>query len=117
MYVTYEAPDSARGCSLEGAPPNRNIHQTAGGIEYALKEIPGITRLMCSVFAAHGITSIEDLADCATDDLTGLSERRHTNIIRHRGILDGFAVSRRDCETMILNARIKAGWIGSSTGR
>jgi N utilization substance protein A len=86
-------------------------------IEHVLKEIPGVTKLMCSVLAAHGIKSIEDLASCATDDLTGWLERRRANTIRHRGILDGFALSRKDCETLILNARIKAGWISSPPER
>ena len=68
---------------------------------------------MFSVFAEHGIQSVEDLAGCATDDLTGWWECRHAKTIRHRGILDGFGVSRQDCEAMILNARINAGWISS----
>jgi N utilization substance protein A len=68
---------------------------------------------MCSVFAEHGINSIEDLAGCATDDLTGWLEFRNGQAIPHRGILDGFGLSRQRCEAMILVARVKVGWITS----
>jgi N utilization substance protein A len=104
---TYEVPHSVR--SSERTQANLN----AARIEHGLKEIPGVTRLMFSVFAEHGIQSVEDLAGCATDDLTGWWECRQTKTIRHRGILDGFGVSRQDCEAMILSARIKVGWISS----
>ena len=66
---------------------------------------------MLVAFGEHGIKSIEDLADCATDDLDGWSESKDGKTIRHKGILDCFGVSRKDCEAMIINARVKAGWI------
>jgi N utilization substance protein A len=81
------------------------------GVEDALKDIPGVTTPMLVAFGEHGIKSIEDLADCATDDLDGWSESKDGKTIRHKGILDRFRVSRKDCEAMIINARVKAGWI------
>jgi hypothetical protein len=81
------------------------------GAEDGLKDIPGVTTRMLVAFGKHGIKSIEDLADCATDDLNGWSESKDGKIIRHAGILDGFRVSRKKCEAIIINARIKAGWI------
>jgi N utilization substance protein A len=66
---------------------------------------------MLVAFSEHGIKSIKDLADCATDDLDGWSESKDGKTIRHKGILDRFRVSRKDCEAIIINARIKAGWI------
>jgi N utilization substance protein A len=47
--------------------------------------------------------SIEDLADCATDDLTGWSEIKDGKIIGHTGILSRFKLSRELCEAMIMN--------------
>jgi transcription termination/antitermination protein NusA len=79
------------------------------GVEDALKDIPGVTTPMLVAFGEHGIKSIEDLADCATDDLDGWSESKDGKTIRHKGILDRFRVSRKDCEAMIINARVKAG--------
>ncbi|MGC1914318.1 MAG: hypothetical protein WA710_03820, partial [Pseudolabrys sp.] len=81
------------------------------GVENGLKDIPGVTTRMLVAFGEHGIKSIEDLADCATDDLDGWSESKDGKTIRHKGILDRFKVSRKDCEAIIINARIKAGWI------
>ena len=81
------------------------------GVEDGLKDIPGVTTRMLVAFGERGIKSIEDLADCATDDLDGWSESTDGKTIRHKGILDRFKVSRKDCEAIIINARIKAGWI------
>ena len=80
-------------------------------VEDGLKDIPGVTTRMLAAFGKHGIKSIEDLADCATDDLSGWSESKNGQTIRHKGILDRFRVSRKDCEAMIISASIKAGWI------
>jgi transcription termination/antitermination protein NusA len=81
------------------------------GVEDGLKDIPGVTTPMLVAFGEHGIKSITDLADCATDDLDGWSESKDGQTIRHKGILDSFRVPRKDCEAMIISARIKAGWI------
>jgi len=54
------------------------------------------------------------LADCATDDLAGWSERQEKETIRHEGFLDGFGVTRPQCEDLILAARVKAGWIDAA---
>ena len=63
-------------------------------VEDGLKDIPGVTTRMLAAFGKHGIKSIEDLADCATDDLSGWSESKDGQTIRHKGILDRFRVSR-----------------------
>jgi transcription termination/antitermination protein NusA len=80
------------------------------GVEGSIEDIPGVTTLMLVAFGERGIRSIEDLADCATDDLDGWSEFKDGKTIRHAGILDHYRVSRQDCEAMIINARTKAGW-------
>jgi predicted flap endonuclease-1-like 5' DNA nuclease len=82
-------------------------------VENSLKDIPGVTDQMLAAFGEHGVTSIEDLAACATDDLDGWSESKDGKTIRHTGILDCLGISREDCEVIIINARIKAGWISS----
>ena len=80
------------------------------GVENDLKDVPGVTTLMLFVLGEHGIRSIEDLADCGTDDLDGWNEFKDGKTIRHAGILDRYRVSRQDCEAIIINARTKAGW-------
>jgi hypothetical protein len=90
---------------------NFDVKRKELGVEDGLKDIPGVTTRMLAVFGKHGIKSIEDLADCATDDLNGWSESKNGQTIKHKGILDRFRVSRKDCEAMIISARVKAGWI------
>ena len=59
----------------------------------------------------NGVKTVEDLAGCATDDLTGWTERKDGESKHEPGFLDGFDVSREDAEAMIMQARVKAGWV------
>jgi N utilization substance protein A len=81
------------------------------GVADELKEIDGVTTAMLVAFGENDIKTVEDLAGCATDDLAGWTEGRGQETTRHKGALDGFDVSRTDAETMIMAARVKAGWI------
>src|SRR5205807_10276557 len=83
------------------------------GVEDALKEVPGVTTGMLVLFGQDGIKTVEDLAGCATDDLIGWSERKDGETVEHAGILDEFGLSREDAEALIMQARIKAGWINA----
>jgi transcription termination/antitermination protein NusA len=84
------------------------------GVEDALKEVPGITTRMLVKLGENDIKTVEDLAGCATDELTGWSERKDGENVRHAGILDGFELSREDAEALIMQARVKAGWISEA---
>jgi N utilization substance protein A len=84
------------------------------GVEDALLEIPGVTTRMLVAFGENGIKTVEDLAGCATDELTGWSERKDGENVREAGVLDGFEVSREEAETLIMQARVKAGWISEA---
>jgi N utilization substance protein A len=81
------------------------------GVEDALKEVPGVTTAMLVRLGENGIKSVEDLAGCATDDLAGWTERKDGENKREPGILDGFEMSREDAEAIIMQARLKAGWV------
>ena len=81
------------------------------GVEDALKDIPGVTTAMLVRFGENGIKTVEDLAGCATDDLAGWTERKDGESKREPGILDGFEMSREDAEAIIMQARLKAGWV------
>jgi N utilization substance protein A len=81
------------------------------GVEDALKEIPGVTGAMLVKFGENGIKTVEDLAGCATDDLVGWTERKDGESKREPGILEGFELTREEAEAMIMQARLKAGWI------
>jgi len=116
--LTLAVPQQAG--SVPNSQPPSSSHRTETtfdakrkelGVENSLKDIPGVTDQMLVAFGEHGVRSIEDLAACATDDLDGWSESKDGTTIRHAGILDRLRLSREDCEAIIINARIKAGWI------
>jgi N utilization substance protein A len=81
------------------------------GVDEALREIPGMTTEMLVGLGENDIKSIEDLAGCATDDLAGWSERKDNETVHHSGALDGFDLTRPECDAIIMQARLKAGWI------
>jgi hypothetical protein len=109
-HQTGLVPSSEPPRSLKRTEMNFDARRKELGVEDGLKDIPGITPRMLVAFGEHGIKSVEDLADCATDDLHGWRESKDGKAIRHAGILSRFRVSRKACEAIIMNARTKAGW-------
>ena len=66
---------------------------------------------MLVALGENGVKTIEDLAGCATDDLAGWTERKDGETTRNAGFLEGFDLTREECEALIMQARVKAGWI------
>jgi N utilization substance protein A len=84
------------------------------GVADELKEIEGVTTAMLVKFGENDVKNVEDLAGCATDDLVGWTEKKDGESVKHAGFLDGFDLSREEAEAMIMNARVKAGWINEA---
>ena len=80
-------------------------------MEDELKEVPGITTKMLVALGENDVKTVDDLAGCATDDLVGWTERKDGEAKHMAGYLDGFEVSREDAEALIMQARLKAGWV------
>jgi len=66
---------------------------------------------MLVALGKEDIKTVEDFAGCAADDLVGWSERKDGETKRFEGTFKDFPVSREEAEDMILQARIRAGWI------
>jgi N utilization substance protein A len=81
------------------------------GVADELKEIPGITTAALVALGKADIRTIEDFAGLVPDDLVGYVERKDGETSRTAGALDGFDTSRAEAEAMIMQARLKAGWI------
>jgi len=82
------------------------------GVADEVGEVPGVTTAMLVALGENNIKTVEDLADCATDDLAGWTERgKDKETVRHEGILDSFRLTREQIEEVIIAARVKAGWI------
>jgi N utilization substance protein A len=81
------------------------------GVQDEVKEVAGVTTAMLVALGENEIKTVEDLAGCATDDLAGWTERKDGETTKNAGILDGFELSRDEIEALIMQARVKAGWI------
>ncbi|HML44779.1 MAG: transcription termination/antitermination protein NusA [Hyphomicrobium zavarzinii] len=99
---------------LEKQEAERDARRRELGVSDDLSKVEGVTTAMLVAFGENGIKTLEDLADCATDDLVGWTERskdKDVEPVRHKGVLDGFEVGRKEAEDLILGARVLAGWI------
>jgi transcription termination/antitermination protein NusA len=76
-----------------------------------LKELDGLTTPMLVKLGENGVRTLEDIADCASDDLVGWTERSESGETAKPGFLSGFDISRAQADAMILDARVRAGWI------
>ena len=99
---------------LEKQESERDNKRRELGVSDDLTKVAGVTTAMLVAFGENKIKSLEDLADCATDDLVGWTERKRekdSEPVRHKGVLDGFEIGRKEAEDMIMSARVLAGWI------
>ena len=82
------------------------------GVADELREVEGVTTQIMVKLGENDVKTIEDLAGCATDDLTGWTERgKAGETVKHPGVLDGLELAAGDAEALIMAARVKAGWI------
>ncbi len=83
------------------------------GVEDELISITGMNMAMMVALGEDGIKTVEDFAGCATDDLIGWNERDREKgeNVHNDGILESFKLSAEQANEMIMEARIKAGWI------
>jgi transcription termination/antitermination protein NusA len=81
------------------------------GVADELYDIQGLTAAMLVALGKEGIKTLEDFAGCAADDLVGWVERKDGEVKRFEGTFSEFPVSREEAEDMIMEARLKAGWV------
>jgi N utilization substance protein A len=99
---------------LEKQEAERDARRKELGVADELAKIPNVTTAMLVAFGENDIKTVEDLAGAVPDDLVGWTERpkeRDAESIRHKGVLDGFEVGRKEAEDLIMAARIAAGWV------
>jgi N utilization substance protein A len=90
-----------------------DAERKALGVEDELYEIAGLNAAMLVALGKEDIKSVEDFAGCAADDLVGWTERKDGETKRFDGTFKDFPVSREEAEDMIMQARIRAGWISA----
>jgi transcription termination/antitermination protein NusA len=96
---------------LERSATEQDARRVELGVKDELKSLEALSPAMLVALGEAGIKSMEDMADCATDDLTGWTERKGTESTKHKGAFSGLDVSAADAEALIMAARVKMGWI------
>ena len=81
------------------------------GVADDILEMEGLDLKMIVTLGENDVKSVEDLAGCATDDLTGWTERVDGERKHYEGMLEGYKIAPEDAEDLIIRARLKAGWI------
>ena len=81
------------------------------GVADEVGEVEGVTPKMLVAFGENDVKTVEDLAGCATDDLIGWNETVNGERKHQQGILEGFDLSADEANDLIMQARLKAGWI------
>ena len=114
---TEESAETIQGLArdyLARVEAERDAKRRELGVADEVAEVEGVTTDMLVALGENGVKTVEDLADCATDDLLGWTERRKekdAESIRHKGYLDGFEIDKAGAEGIIMSARVLAGWI------
>jgi len=81
------------------------------GVADEVSEVEGVTPKMLVAFGENDVKTVEDLAGCATDDLVGWNETVNGERKHQQGILEGFDLTPEEANGLIMQARLKAGWI------
>ena len=81
------------------------------GVADDLLEMDGLDLKMIVTLGENDVKSVEDLAGCATDDLTGWTERVDGERKHYEGMLEAYKIKPEEAEDLIMRARVQAEWI------
>ena len=81
------------------------------GVEDGVLQVEGVTLPIAVALGEAGVKTVEDLADLSTDEIRGAFENRNGERVRVPGALESFNLSVEEAESLILRARVAAGWI------
>ena len=99
---------------LERQAAEQDETRKKAGVEDAVLEIEGVTLPMAVAFGENDVKSVEDVAGLIPDDLRGYTEIKDGEKVHEEGILESFKLSVDDATNLIMQARVKAGWIDPS---
>jgi len=99
---------------LERVAQEQDAARKEAGVVDEVLEIEGVTLSMTVEFGKHEIKTVEDVAGLVPDDLRGYYEMKGEEKVHEPGILEGFKLSEDDATMLIMQARVKAGWIDAS---
>jgi len=99
---------------LEKLAKEQDETRKAAGVHDDVLEIEGVTLPMAVAFGENEVLSVEDVAGLVPDDLRGYTEVKNGEKIHEEGMLESFKLSEDDATMLIMQARVKAGWIDES---
>jgi len=100
---------------LERLAQEQDEKRKAAGVEDDVLEIEGVTLAMAVAFGDNEVKTVDDVAGLIPDDLRGYTETNKAGEKVHEpGILESFALSNQQATDLIMQARVKAGWIDAS---
>jgi len=99
---------------LEKIAKEQNEKRLAAGVHDNVLEIEGVTLPMAVKFGENEVLSVEDVAGLVPDDLRGYTEVKNGEKVHEDGILEEFKLSEENATSLIMQARVKAGWIDES---
>ena len=59
----------------------------------------------------NDVKTVEDVAGCSADDLTGYDDMKKGERFHVKGILEDLGISKDDAEQLVMQARVMAGWV------
>jgi len=86
----------------------------ASGVVDEVLEIEGVTLPMAVIFGENDIKTVEDVAGLVPDDLNGYTEYKDGERIHEDGMIEHMGLSNDEATNLIMQARVKAGWIDAS---
>lgn len=99
---------------LQKVADEQDAERKAAGVEDGVLEIEGVTLPMAVVFGKAEILTVEDVAGLVPDDIRGYTEYKNGEKTHEEGVLESFKLSEEAATMLIMQARVKAGWIDAA---
>ena len=99
---------------LQKVADEQDAERKAAGVEDGVLEIEGVTLPMAVAFGKNEILTVEDVAGLVPDDIRGYTEYKNGEKVHEEGVLESFKLSEADATMLIMQARVKAGWIDAA---
>lgn len=99
---------------LQKVADEQDAERKAAGVEDGVLEIEGVTLPMAVIFGKNELLTVEDVAGLVPDDVRGYTEYKNGEKIHEEGVLESFKLSEEEATMLIMQARVKAGWIDAA---
>ena len=96
---------------IEAANREADAKRRELGVLDEVGEIPGMTPQMMAAFGENDVKTVEDVAGCSADDLTGYDDSKKGERFHVKGILEDLGISKDDAEQLVMQARVMVGWV------